>query len=61
MKSPQFFVWTTAADHESDSPPKPPAGAWLGAMRDQGTILGGLIEPVADPDDWEAAQSRKTD
>ena len=56
MKSPQFFVWTTATDHESDSPPKPPDGAWPGAMRGQGTILGDLMEPVADPDDREAAR-----
>ena len=55
MKSPQFFVRTMAADHESDSSLKLLSGEWLGAMRDQGTILGDLIEPVADPDDWEAA------
>ena len=36
-------------------PPKPPAAAWLGAMRNQGAILGDLVEPVAAPDDWEAA------
>lgn len=55
MKSPQFFVRTVVADHESDSSPKPLSDAWLGAMRGQGTILGDLIEPVADPDEWEAA------
>lgn len=35
-------------------PPKPPAAEWLGAMRNQGAILGDLIEPVAAPDEWEA-------
>ena len=35
-------------------PPKPPNGAWLGVMRDQGTILGDLIDPVAGAEEWEA-------
>lgn len=35
-------------------PPKPPTGAWLGAMRNQGAILGSLVEPVSHPQDWEA-------
>ena len=28
--------------------------AWLGAMREQGAIVGDLIEPVAGPEEWEA-------
>lgn len=35
-------------------PPKPPNGAWLGVMRNQATILGDLIDPVADAEEWEA-------
>ena len=35
-------------------PPKPPDGAWLGVMRNQGTILGDLIDPVASAEEWEA-------
>ena len=35
-------------------PPKPPNGAWLGVMRNQGTILGDLIDPVAGAEEWEA-------
>ena len=42
------------------SSPEPLAGPWLGAMRNEGTILGDLIEPVADPDYWEASRARTT-
>ncbi|MDE0062835.1 MAG: hypothetical protein OXP09_22765 [Gammaproteobacteria bacterium] len=45
---------------EDVPPPHPPAGTWLGAMRNQGTIVGDLIEPAAEPDDWEATGSRDT-
>ena len=31
----------------------PPKQALLGVLRDQGTILGDLIEPASSPDDWE--------
>lgn len=35
-------------------PPPTRAGhGWLGVLRDQGTILGDLIEPASSPDDWE--------
>jgi antitoxin (DNA-binding transcriptional repressor) of toxin-antitoxin stability system len=27
---------------------------WRGAMRDRGEILGDLIAPVSEPDEWEA-------
>jgi len=28
--------------------------SWLGAMRGTATITGDLIEPVIDPDEWDA-------
>lgn len=31
----------------------PPKRRWLGVLRDEGTILGDLIEPASSPDDWE--------
>lgn len=31
----------------------PPQQAQLGVLRDQGTILGDLIEPASSTDDWE--------
>lgn len=34
-------------------PPKAAGHTWLGALRDQGTILGDLIEPASSPGDWE--------
>ncbi|MDE0349291.1 MAG: type II toxin-antitoxin system Phd/YefM family antitoxin [Gammaproteobacteria bacterium] len=34
-------------------PPKVPGHTWLGVLRDQGTILGDLIEPASSPEDWE--------
>jgi prevent-host-death family protein len=30
------------------------ADDWVGAMRDRGTIQGDLVEPAADPSEWEA-------
>ena len=38
-------------------PPKAPPEAWLGSMRGQGSIVGDLIEPVVDPEEWEVLQS----
>lgn len=36
-------------------PPSPPAREpdWLGAMKGRGTIRGDLIQPAADPKEWE--------
>ncbi|MYE11641.1 MAG: type II toxin-antitoxin system Phd/YefM family antitoxin [Gammaproteobacteria bacterium] len=34
-------------------PPKAAGHIWLGVLRDQGTILGDLIEPASSSDDWE--------
>ena len=34
-------------------PPKVAGGTWLGALRDEGSILGDLIAPASSPDDWE--------
>ena len=34
-------------------PPRTSGHAWLGALRDQGTVLDNLIEPAATTDDWE--------
>lgn len=37
-------------------PPSPTSlgRGWLGAMRGTATILGDLVAPAADPDEWEA-------
>jgi len=37
-------------------PPAPtkPERAWIGSLVGKGEILGDLIEPVFDPDEWEA-------
>ena len=45
---------------EDVPPPHPRAGAWLGAMRNQGTIVGDLIEPVIETGHWEATGSSDT-
>ncbi|MDE0001504.1 MAG: type II toxin-antitoxin system prevent-host-death family antitoxin [Rhodospirillaceae bacterium] len=37
-------------------PPKASPEVWLGSMRGQGTIIGDLIEPVVDPEEWEVLQ-----
>lgn len=37
-----------AADVQTDS------GAWLGAMRDVGEIVGDIVAPAADPSEWAA-------
>lgn len=31
-----------------------PADGWLGAWRGQGKILGDIVAPAVDPEDWEA-------
>lgn len=37
-------------------PPSPPQRSddWLGSMRDSGTIVGDVVSPASDEDDWEA-------
>lgn len=35
-------------------PPKPAGSDWIGSMKDKGRILGDIVEPVGDLDDWEA-------
>ncbi|MDE0283110.1 MAG: type II toxin-antitoxin system Phd/YefM family antitoxin [Gammaproteobacteria bacterium] len=35
-------------------PPKPAGSDWIGSMKDTGRILGDIVEPVGDLDDWEA-------
>jgi len=39
-------------------PPAPPKndGSWLGSMRGTMEILGDIVSPVMDENDWEAAQ-----
>ncbi len=34
-------------------PPRTSGHAWLGTLRDQGTILGDLIEPATAASEWE--------
>ena len=43
---------TQAADPCPDA--RPDSGAWMGAMRDVGEIVGDIVSPAADPSDWEA-------
>lgn len=40
-------------------PPSPQAREddWLGAMSAEGRIVGDIVEPVADEDDWDALRS----
>ena len=33
---------------------QPPSGEWLGAMAGSGQIIGDLIAPALDPEEWEA-------
>ncbi len=33
---------------------RPDSGAWMGAMRDVGEIVGDIVSPAAEPSDWEA-------
>lgn len=36
-------------------PPSPPArsGSWLGCMKGTATIVGDIVSPAVDPDEWE--------
>jgi prevent-host-death family protein len=35
-------------------PPTPkPAGDWIGSMRDRIEILGDIVAPATDPEEWE--------
>jgi antitoxin (DNA-binding transcriptional repressor) of toxin-antitoxin stability system len=34
--------------------PEPRAEGWLGAMADTGRIVGDIVDPVVDVEDWEA-------
>ena len=36
------------------APDKREQGAWLGAMRGSGSIVGDIIAPVVSPHEWEA-------
>jgi len=38
-------------------PPPPRAAAWRGAMRGTGKIVGDVVKPAAEPDDWSALRS----
>lgn len=39
------------------TPPPPEAKAvWRGAMRDRGKILGDLVAPASDPEDWKGLE-----
>jgi prevent-host-death family protein len=37
-------------------PPAPPvaAGAWIGSMAGSAKLLGDIVSPAVDPDEWEA-------
>jgi antitoxin (DNA-binding transcriptional repressor) of toxin-antitoxin stability system len=37
-------------------PPTQPTGddGWLGSMRDRGRIVGDIVAPASDPEEWEA-------
>ncbi len=35
-------------------PPKPIGSEWIGNMKSKGRILGDIVQPVGDLDDWEA-------
>ncbi|MDE0512382.1 MAG: type II toxin-antitoxin system Phd/YefM family antitoxin [Gammaproteobacteria bacterium] len=35
-------------------PPKPAGSDWIGSMKGTGRILGEIVEPVGDLDDWKA-------
>jgi prevent-host-death family protein len=34
--------------------PEPREGSWLGAMRGRGRIVGDIVEPAVEPEEWEA-------
>ena len=35
-------------------PPASPDSDWIGSMKETGEILGDIVAPAADPEDWEA-------
>jgi len=35
-------------------PPKPTGSEWIGSMKSKGRILGDIVQPASDLDDWEA-------
>jgi hypothetical protein len=37
-------------------PPAQPTGddGWMGSMRNRGRIVGDIVAPVSEPEDWEA-------
>jgi prevent-host-death family protein len=39
-------------------PPSPEAASrdWIGSMRDKMEILGDIVSPATEPDDWEAVR-----
>jgi prevent-host-death family protein len=34
--------------------PEPASGDWIGSMRDKIEIVGDIVSPAVDPEDWEA-------
>jgi antitoxin (DNA-binding transcriptional repressor) of toxin-antitoxin stability system len=38
-------------------PPPPTPPSWLGSLSGSGEILGDIIKPASDPDEWEALRS----
>lgn len=34
--------------------PEAPTAEWLGAMKDRGRVVGDLVAPAAEADDWDA-------
>jgi prevent-host-death family protein len=38
-------------------PPPPAAGAWRGSMKGTGKIVGDIVAPASNPDDWSALRS----
>jgi hypothetical protein len=37
-------------------PPSARAGDWIGSMKDSMKILGDIVEPASDEDEWEASK-----
>jgi prevent-host-death family protein len=37
--------------------PPPATGSWRGAMKGTGKIVGDIVAPASDPDDWSALRS----
>ena len=38
-------------------PPPPATAAWRGAMKGTGKIVGDIVAPAAEPDEWSALRS----